>query len=295
MKDNKRLTIMVISDELAEHRQFSIAPRTIKLAITSFFVLAVASATFGYLWVRQFSNQSELASIQQENRDLKAANERYLNATTEIEKKLRFFDEKTTKLATLVGIDANANVVGGLGGAEYFDNELSRYLRYDLSLIEKNTTVVEQRIEELDEAFKTQSELLDSTPSLLPARGWLVSGFNYRTDPFTRKKSWHNGIDISCAHGTPVYAPADGVVVKKGYHGGFGNLLEINHGNDVETKYGHLSKFNVSKGQRVKRGDLIGYVGSTGRSTGPHLHFEIHQKNKAVDPMNYIIEDIKPY
>ncbi len=295
MIQNKRLTVMVFSDELAEHRQFSIAPRTIKLAVSCFFLFAITTFSFGYLWVRQFSDGSELARAQEKIADLTVANERYLAATMEIEKKLQVFDEKTSKLATLVGVDANSTVTGGLGGNSFFDNELSQYLRYDLSLIEQQSSVVEQRLEDLDEAFKTQSELLQSTPSLLPARGWLVSGFNYRTDPFTKKRSWHNGLDISCAHGTPVYAPADGIVVEKGYHGGFGNHLEINHGNEIVTKYGHLSKFNVSKGQRIKRGDLIGYVGSTGRSTGPHLHFEIHLKDKSVNPLNYIIEDIKPY
>lgn len=295
MSQRKYLTVMVIRDDMAEHRQFKIAPRTIKLAVTTFILCAFAAVTFGYLWANEYSETSAIAKLEDENQQLKLANERYLSATIEIEKKLKLFDEKTTKLATLVGVDANASVTGGLGGATYFDNELSRYLRYDLSLVEQKSTIVEQRIEDLDEAFKTQKELLDATPSLLPAKGWLVSGFAYRTDPFTKKKTWHNGLDISCPQGTPVYAPADGVVSRKGYHGGFGNLLQINHGNGIETKYGHLSKFNVTKGQRVQRGDLIGYVGTTGRSTGPHLHFEIHSDDKAVDPMKYIIEDIKPY
>ncbi|MCB1042213.1 MAG: M23 family metallopeptidase [Acidobacteria bacterium] len=295
MSQNKHLTIMVFSDELAEHKQFSISRRTIKTAVAGIAFFIVAAVSFGTLWIRAFQDRGDMSALAQENEQLRQANERYLAATMEIETKLRFFDEKTTRLATMVGVTSDAHVTGGLGGATYFDNELGRYLRTDLSLMEQHSTVVEQRLEELDEAFKVQSELLSNTPSLLPARGWLVSGFSYRVDPFTRKRSWHNGLDISCAHGTPIYAPADGVVTETGFHGGFGNLLEINHGSEIVTKYGHLSKFNVSKGQRIKRGDLIGYVGSTGRSTGPHLHYEIHQGDKAIDPLNYIIEEVKPY
>jgi len=162
-------------------------------------------------------------------------------------------------------------------------------------LIEQKSDIIEQRLDTLDEAFKTQKELLDSTPSLLPAKGWITSGFANRIDPFTRKKTFHPGIDISGPKGTPVYAPANGVVVYKGFKGGLGNLLEINHGNGIKTRYGHLNKFNVAKGRRVKRGDLIGYVGSSGRSTGPHLHFEIRKVSNAIDPMRYIVEDIRPY
>ena len=168
-------------------------------------------------------------------------------------------------------------------------------MRYDLGLLLEDTELLEKHFETLDQAFQTRTEMLDSTPSILPARGWLSSGIGYRTDPFTNKRAWHNGLDISCAKGTPVYAPAKGVISYKGYQGGFGNLLVINHGNGLETKYAHLDKFNVSKGQRIKRGDLIAYVGSSGRSTAPHLHYEIHEEKKAINPMNYIIRDNTSY
>ena len=162
-------------------------------------------------------------------------------------------------------------------------------------MLENTALALEDRFFALENAFQEQTERLDATPSLLPARGWISSGYKYRTDPFTKKKTFHAGIDVSCPEGTPVYAPANGVVSFKGYQGGFGNLLEISHGNDLKTRFGHLYKYNVSRGQRVKRGDLIGYVGSTGRSTAPHLHYEIHQDSKTINPMKYIIRDAKSF
>lgn len=296
MAKNKRLTIMIFGDDMAEHRQMQISTRTIKGVVLSAILLVVSAVLFAGLWLREGVHAMKLETLKGDNEALRAANERYLNATVEIEKKLKQFDSKTHKLATLVGVNSqDLPAGGGLGGAELLDHELNQYLRRDLALIQDECKIIEQRLETLDEAFMTRSEVLDSTPSLLPAKGWLSSGFAYRIDPFTKKRAWHPGIDLSCSHGTPVFVPANGVVVSKGYRGGLGNLLEISHGNGILTRYGHLWKFNVAKGQRVQRGDLIGYVGTTGRSTGPHLHFELHKNGKAVDPLKYIIEDVKPY
>ena len=168
---------MVIDDELAEHRQIRLSTTTIKAAIGAVGLLAVMTIFFGFLWYGSHSNRSHMTDLVQQNEKLSVANERYLNATLEIEKKLKRFDEKTTKLATLVGVEANQSSIGGLGGADYFENELSQYLRYDLSLIEQKSDIIEQRLDTLDEAFKTQKELLDTTPSLLPTKGWITSAF----------------------------------------------------------------------------------------------------------------------
>ena len=293
----KKYNIIVISDDHAEHKQFQLSKRLITVGLTLFLLLCSGLIFFG---VSSFKMpfpavKAGLERLKAENEELKLANERYLQASIEMEKKLMVFDEKTTKLAQYVGLETTGIGGDGIGGPDVLENELSRYLRYDLGLLEQKTELLEGRFDQLDQAFQTQTELLDSTPSLLPTRGWISSGFKYRTDPFTKKKTWHNGIDISSQKGTPVYAPAKGVVSFKGYKGGLGNLLEISHGSGLKTRYGHLEKFNVSKGQRVKRGDLIGYVGNTGRSTAPHLHYEIHKEDKAINPMQYIIRDSKTF
>ena len=293
---NHKYHVMVFANDRATHKQFQITHRTI-YSLISLAVLGLIGLS-GAIWFsyRGYTNKGTLAELTAENTALREANERYLEATIETEKKLRYFDEKTTKLAQFVGVEPQDVQLGGIGGANVFDeSELNQYLRYDLGLLANRTQTLEKRLDNLDLAFQDHRETLDSTPSIMPTRGWISSSFAYRIDPFTQKRAWHNGLDISCPSGTPVYAPANGIITFRGYQGGFGNLLVLSHNKDLETKFAHLSKFNVSKGDRVMRGDLIGYVGSTGRATASHLHYEIHKEGKALNPMGYIFEDSTTY
>lgn len=116
----------------------------------------------------------------------------------------------------------------------------------------------------------------------------LTSSFGYRSDPFRGRRAMHQGIDIPGPVGTPIYATADGFVGRAGRYGGYGNLIELEHGNGVQTRYGHLSTIMVQPGSRVRRGDIIGRMGSTGRSTGSHLHYEVRMDGEAVDPMPFV-------
>jgi murein DD-endopeptidase MepM/ murein hydrolase activator NlpD len=141
----------------------------------------------------------------------------------------------------------------------------------------------------LEQKFVAQSRLLSSTPSIAPVRGVLTDGFGGRSDPFTGESGQHNAIDISSAVGQPVRSPADGIVVKAEWANGYGNVIYVSHGYGYSTRYGHLKAFAARPGQRVKRGDVIGYVGSTGRSTGPHLHYEVRINNNPVNPLEYIL------
>lgn len=130
--------------------------------------------------------------------------------------------------------------------------------------------------------------LAASTPSIWPTVGWLSSGFGYRPDPFTGAQGHHPALDISTDKGSPVVATADGVVESAGWSGNYGNLLVVDHGFGIKTKFGHLQGFAAKPGARVKRGDLIGYVGATGRTTGAHLHYEILANGQVIDPMNFL-------
>ncbi len=134
-------------------------------------------------------------------------------------------------------------------------------------------------------------EILKRTPSIKPAQGPFLSGFGYRIDPFTRRVRLHKGIDIDGPPGAPVVAAADGVVIFRGADAGYGLMVEIDHGYGVTTRYGHLSSIKVKLGERVKRGQIIGTIGNTGRSTGPHLHYEVRIGGEAVNPMYFIIKD----
>ena len=130
--------------------------------------------------------------------------------------------------------------------------------------------------------------LAAATPSIWPAHGWLTGTFGGRSDPFTGEPGYHQGIDISTDKGQPVYATADGTVESAERAGDYGNLIVLTHDFGLSTRYGHLSRFNVNAGQRVKRGDVIGYVGSTGRSTGSHLHYEILANGKLINPLQLL-------
>jgi len=137
----------------------------------------------------------------------------------------------------------------------------------------------------------SKKEILDHTPSIWPAKGYLSRGFGLKPSPFTGLKQPHLGIDIAAPKGTPVWSTAFGVVEYTGWHKGLGKLIVIDHGYGYETHYGHLNHIKVKRGQRVKRGELIGTVGKTGYSTGPHLHYEVHYRGKAVNPKKYILSE----
>lgn len=138
-----------------------------------------------------------------------------------------------------------------------------------------------------DTAGKPQIEV--SVPSIQPVNDYrLTSHFGYRTDPFRGRRGNHKGIDMAGPIGTPIYATADGMIERAGWVSGYGNFIEIQHGNQIETRYGHMSRLNVEKFQRVKKGDLIGFMGSTGRSTGSHLHYEVRIAGEPVDPMAFM-------
>ena len=129
-----------------------------------------------------------------------------------------------------------------------------------------------------------------SVPSLIPVNdARLTSSFGMREHPVLGGRRAHKGVDLAVPTGTPVYAPADGYVKMASRFGSYGNFIELEHGGEMETRYGHLSAFNVTEGQQVKKGDVIGFVGTTGRSTGPHLHYEVRIAGEAVDPSPYMV------
>jgi murein DD-endopeptidase MepM/ murein hydrolase activator NlpD len=178
------------------------------------------------------------------------------------------------------------------------EGELTRETRNDYASLSiridravKATELREQGILSLLGTLSERQSLLLATPSMKPVRGWFTSRFGYRLDPFSGKPIMHAGLDIAAPPGTPVYAPADGVVSFVGYEVGYGRLVTIDHGYGVKTRYGHNSQVFVELGQKIKRWDVITAVGSTGRSSGPHLHYEVRVHDVPVDPINYILNE----
>jgi murein DD-endopeptidase MepM/ murein hydrolase activator NlpD len=201
-----------------------------------------------------------------------------------------------------VGTDGRGPAEGsGEGMAEKSDPKAANETRgLEQSLVDKvqqkivwlqNEAVYQERtLDELTEAAKERSARWASTPSVWPVKGWVTSGFGLRISPFTGQRAVHDGLDIGAPPSAPVYAPAGGQVAASGFDAKMGNLVAIDHGYGFETQYGHLSKVLVKQGQRVKRGDVIGLVGSTGLSTGPHLHYMVKVNSRPVNPQRYILD-----
>jgi len=192
----------------------------------------------------------------------------------------------------------------GFGGVnrykqlEGYDNsELVVNTSKRVDMISKELVIQSKSLDEILKLAKEKNNLLAAIPAIQPVRNenlrQIASGFGYRSDPFTKVRKFHEGMDFSAKTGTPIYATGDGVVARAdNTASGYGNHIVIRHGYGYETLYGHLSKYKCRAGQRVKRGDIIGYVGSTGRSEAPHLHYEVHKGGEVVNPINFYYGNI---
>ena len=156
--------------------------------------------------------------------------------------------------------------------------------------IERKSLLRNKSLSEILRIFKKNRFRLAHTPSIVPVRGWITSGYGYRVSPFTSRREFHKGVDIYTKLGAPIFAPADGIVIASSRDSSYGNYIKIRHLPGIITRYAHNQVNLVRKGQQVRRGEVIGKVGNTGRSTGPHLHYEVMIKRKAVNPMIYIID-----
>lgn len=148
---------------------------------------------------------------------------------------------------------------------------------------------IESRLRNVQTDVDKRNALAAATPSIWPAHGWLTSTMGSRRDPINGDRDYHSGLDISADHGSPVYATADGTVIQASREGAYGNLVVIDHGYGLETRYGHLSAYRVRAGADVKRGDILGLVGSTGRSTGSHLHYEVRVNGRLLNPLQLLL------
>jgi murein DD-endopeptidase MepM/ murein hydrolase activator NlpD len=304
----KFYTVLVLPDAGSQIRRFHIAkPLLNALAVTAglifvaflFLIYQTVSHTGQMLELRQ------LRTISSEQANLLQKFERLENQMTQ----LQAFDHRLRTAAGLEVKNVESSIVG-VGGADTFSSSAmlvaalahqtsstgsSTKLRTDnlggeLDRLNREMNDRNKSFQGLIQALEAKRSLLVSTPTVWPVKGWLTAGFGHRRSPFTGRREMHEGVDIANSVGTPIIAPADGVVTYAGPLGSFGNAVSINHGNKISTFYAHLQQHKVSQGQRVRRGDVIGLVGATGRSTGPHLHYEIQVNEVPVDPTKYVID-----
>ncbi len=179
------------------------------------------------------------------------------------------------------------------------DHQLASAVMATVNNLSSRIAVQKRSYDEVEELVRNKEQLLAHTPAIQPVSNKdlnrIASGFGYRIDPVYKTTKFHAGLDFSAPQGTPIYATADGTVATSGNAGnGYGNHVIINHGYGYETLYGHMVRVKARAGQKVKRGEVIGWVGSTGKSTGPHCHYEVHKYNQKIDPIYFFYNDLSP-
>ena len=287
--DKRYSTIIFVPHARAKFRKLKVSHRLLFSVVSLISSSLCLSTFFSIQYFTSLSQTHELTKLRHENRELQTANEQFSKSVESLRTQLRTVDDRTRKLAIIAGINTlDESSQGGVGGLRPADLGENPY-RDDLDKMAFRSHRLEKDLSLLERKFVEQAQLLSSTPSIAPVRGILTDGFGGRSDPFTGEPGTHNAIDISSAVGQAVRAPADGIVVKAEWANGYGNVIYLAHPfSGYSTRYGHLSNFAVHPGQHVKRGDIIAYVGSTGRSTGPHLHYEVRVNNNPVNPLEYI-------
>ena len=198
---------------------------------------------------------------------------------------------------------ADAVRAAGYGGTNRYE-ELMDMANADLvvnttqkmDFLDRQLYIQSQSFDEVVNLFKQNDEMLKCIPAIQPVSNKdlkkTASGYGMRIDPIYKTSKFHEGMDFSASTGTPIYATGNGTVTKAGWQSGYGRVVVINHGYGYETLYAHMNKIDVRKGQKVVRGEVIGEVGNTGKSTGPHLHYEVHVKGRVVNPVNYYFMDL---
>lgn len=295
----KYYTVMIIPHTRARFSKLKVSAQFVLILIVLSLTSLVATGLLPVFIHLTSERGAEIAALREENRELRAAGQELDQSLASLREEVAFFETKATKFAMMAGVQdlPSAQPVGGVREVQTagFGRPSRPFtggsLRDEMETLQERSGVLKQSFDALDKVYKDQSLLLASTPSISPVHGMIAYGFQWRRDPFTGQRAFHTGLDIVASLGTKVLAPADGVVVKATRDAGYGNVIFISHANDVITRYGHLNGFAVRVGQEVRRGDVIGYVGNTGRSLGPHLHYEVLIQGERVDPVAYILDD----
>jgi murein DD-endopeptidase MepM/ murein hydrolase activator NlpD len=300
--DKDHFNILIFGQKTSKTRHLRIHKKTFKvgLYLLAFALLSTIFFFCDYIQVRK--KGFELSQLRQETQEQRSKIHFFSSKIEDLEKqlsKLSDFDKRIRIIANLEKGQETASHLG-MGGPspsdvreklrlEKDEKGLVRQMKIDVERLKSEATTQEESLSELEKLLQSKKEVLIHSPSLWPVMGWVTSGFGFRTNPFTGLTQMHEGMDISNRVGTPVIAPADGIVTDSGNDWAHGRIVVISHGFGMITRYSHLSKVLVRVGQKVKRGDNIAEVGMTGKTTGPHLHYEIRLNGVPINPMKYIL------
>ena len=298
----KYYTIVVFPEITGKPRNFRLSKFLFKGFIVASVLLISASVFFTHRYSVVSKEAREVTKLRTETRAQKLQIQKFVKQVQGFKKQMAHLEKFDRKLRTATALDKPEEITPnkwGIGGASeenLNDVKLStnatafERLSADLEQLKDQADLQEISFFQLDQFFKDRRSLLSSTPSIWPTKGWVTSGFGYRRSPYTGVREMHEGLDIAARRHSKIIAPADGIVIRSGRDYGLGVLIEIDHGYGVISRYGHNSKNLAKVGDYVKRGQIIAYVGNTGRSTGPHLHYEVLLNGIPVNPMRYIFE-----
>ena len=298
----KKTTLFFVPEGTNKVKQFRF-PRFFPLFFDLFFLSF--SALFVWIINDYQAIKVQLPRLAQLEKENRLKEEQFILMAKRIDQvsqrmcELKEFDRKLKVMVNLETGENNAQM-GGVGGSDPTSSnpahtmakshkELVLSMHRSLDNLDNEVALGEQNKAELHKFLEQQKTLLASTPSIWPTRGWVTSRFGYRTSPFTSRREFHKGVDISARKNAPIVAPADGIATGIEWHNGYGRVLTIKHGYGVVTRYAHLQKALVKQGQYVKRGETVALVGNSGRTTGSHLHYEVHLNGVPINPLRYIL------
>lgn len=286
-------TVIFVPNARAKFRKYQVPLNVARVA-------GRVAAVVGVLLVGALIHYSSLLFEVSRLREVEVESRNLISKTHQIERdaaalrvQMGQLSGMVNKLGVMAGVDAPPAdpSVGGTGGGSIADRSAPSAASFEEMSTRLNELTEKSR--ELTNVFDAQRSLLATTPSVWPVRGYLSAGFGNRNDPFTGLRDFHPGLDISAPLGTKILAPADGTVIFAGVKGGYGNAVTVDHGRGIVTHYGHLDAFNVRAGQAVRRGSVLGFVGSTGKSTAPHLHYEVWLNGSNQNPLLYILDEYR--
>ena len=280
-------TIIFVPHAHAKLRKWRVTNLQIGLAVGALVLLTLASTFFIWSHFSTPLNPVEVTRLEKENNELRQVNESFEASIQKLQEQLSGYEDRTRDLAIVAGVESLGDgVEAGIGGTAPEETGAP-----DLPHLQARAARISGVLDAVEDRLEQRMRWISSTPAITPVRGILTSSFGYRADPMTHGRGNHQGIDIAATYGKPVYASGDALVLEAGVQGGLGKAVFLAHGYGLTTRYGHLSAIAVRPGQRVKRGDLIGKVGNTGRSTGPHLHYEVRIDGEPMNPVAYMLDN----
>jgi len=295
-----RYTVLVANRGTGAVRRFTFVRLPVVLSVLALLMVLTIPALvcLGAHW----AGKGEVDTLRQTNESLRLENENFRAMTGELAtqvsslqsaiddlSKQAELDPATRKAMERLPASIKSRAMGGAFSAAPVAAVAHASPENTFGVLKDLLGVLSDRLTTVRKGVESRQALSAALPSFWPlTSGWLSSNFGARKDPIAGEAEFHTGLDITASRGTPVQATADGTVQLANYNGGYGNCVEVAHGYGIVTRYGHLSRYGVRVGQKIKRGDVIGYVGATGRTTGPHLHYEILLNGQPINPLKFL-------